>query len=273
MGAENNNNNNSDDAMKSATDERVAWIMTLKGHPFDLGELVPLMVGGAIHVAMRHDGDQGAQSFHLVLPIDLVGMDPDAVQKAARQALQTLNGIASLRVPGYRGAGLDENMHTIDSAGQRRDAVVRPLMGELRMRGLAPTVVVGGQARPAPAEGDGVAIFGAAMTDHRIASALELVGHSTPTWPQLYVAFELVRASEGRGMYAWVSEAETDRFRHTADNFDVLGAQARHGPKNTDPPKNPMSHDEALAYVHRLVGAWISHQVSKRSPSTSASSP
>jgi len=60
----------------------------------------------------------------------------------------------------------------------------------------------------------------------------------------------------------WGSTHQLKRFKHSANSVAVAGDSARHGRELGDPPRDPMSIDEAIAYCKYLLQAWFD---SKRS--------
>ncbi|MCP9750149.1 hypothetical protein [Ferruginibacter sp. HRS2-29] len=50
---------------------------------------------------------------------------------------------------------------------------------------------------------------------------------------------------------------ELDRFNHTANNFETLGIDARHGNKSQKPPKKPMSLNEAQKLISNIIIAVL----------------
>jgi hypothetical protein len=55
----------------------------------------------------------------------------------------------------------------------------------------------------------------------------------------------------------WGSANDLKRFKHSANSVNVGGDEARHGKEIQDPPKNPMSVEEADAYLQYVVQAWL----------------
>ncbi len=82
------------------------------------------------------------------------------------------------------------------------------------------------------------------------------------SWVGLYRIYEVIEADVG-GMKkiekeAWSLPDDLDRFKHSANSVRVAGDKARHGKENTQPPKNPMTLDQASAYLRYLLESWIS---------------
>ena len=55
----------------------------------------------------------------------------------------------------------------------------------------------------------------------------------------------------------WISHADAKRFKHTANSVAILGDAARHGAESTNPPKQPISLEEARNLISKLVRDWI----------------
>jgi len=53
------------------------------------------------------------------------------------------------------------------------------------------------------------------------------------------------------------SPTDLKRFKHSANSVSVGGDVSRHGKELTSPPANPMSVEEASAYVTYLLSAWL----------------
>lgn len=54
-----------------------------------------------------------------------------------------------------------------------------------------------------------------------------------------------------------VSTRTPNRFRHCANSVQVAGDGSRHGDETKAPPKDPMTLDEAAAYVRQVLNAWL----------------
>ena len=54
----------------------------------------------------------------------------------------------------------------------------------------------------------------------------------------------------------WADRTEQGRFTGTAQSKDELGDDARHASRKYKAPKNPMSLDEARAFVKSVMKAW-----------------
>jgi hypothetical protein len=233
---------------------RVAWTIQLTGHPFDLEDQRHWTLGNPIHVAKAD-----AERYDLVLPIAVVGENHEQVQTHAQKVLVALNGMGVLFEPAYGGVQLTNVMHTIDETGARRDAVVQVSGATMRIRGGRPTVLISGQPIADPTMGAAAAIMAASERATAVHDALLLLGRLAPTWSELFVAYELVKANVGGSIHdlGWASKAEVRIFKRTANSYTALGPQARHGKDEEPPPVSPMTHDQAHELVRRVVRSWV----------------
>ncbi len=55
----------------------------------------------------------------------------------------------------------------------------------------------------------------------------------------------------------WCEGSDLKRFKRSANSVTVAGDDARHGKEWQVPPPNPMSLEEASAYVEQLVRRWL----------------
>lgn len=101
-----------------------------------------------------------------------------------------------------------------------------------------------------------------AESDAAVAKALRLnAEEDAKSWVGLYRIYEVVEADVGgqdalkkRG---WGSAHDLRRFKHSANSVTVAGDSARHGKESEQPPKDPMTPDEAAAFVGCLIQSWL----------------
>ncbi len=107
-----------------------------------------------------------------------------------------------------------------------------------------------------------IAITRLALADAAVAKAMRLLSaEDSETWVGLYRIYEVVEADVGGELAlkkrGWGSAGDLKRFKHSANSVTVAGDAARHGKELTSPPANPMSLEEAAAYVNYVVSAWL----------------
>lgn len=116
--------------------------------------------------------------------------------------------------------------------------------------------------RPAPPPRT-VAIAQLAVIDTSVAKAMRLLAEPDhKSWVGMYRIHEVIEADIGsehalkkRG---WGSSQDLKRFKHSANSVTVAGDSARHGKEVEQPPRHPMSIDEAAAYLNYVLQSWLS---------------
>jgi hypothetical protein len=231
----------------------IAWAMQLKGDTFDLDNLVLWTTGNPVHAAKVDD------RYDLVMPFDVVGHFHEAVPEVADAHLAVLNALGALFGGSFERVEVDSTIYTIDETGQRRDTVLRPTGAQLRLRGGRPTVTQTGQPVNDPTQGMAAAYISLAKTSKAAADALTIISRRSPTWAELYVAYELVEAAAGGRIVGdgWIRARELERFKHTVNSYNALGVDARHGDAKRAAPKIPMSHEEAQTVIRSLIASWL----------------
>lgn len=95
-----------------------------------------------------------------------------------------------------------------------------------------------------------------------IAKALRLIGaKGAKSWVELYRILEViiddVGGSKQLELTGLCSAKDLARFKHSANSVAVAGDAARHGNEDTQPPRRPMSIEEAQAYINYVLESWI----------------
>lgn len=100
------------------------------------------------------------------------------------------------------------------------------------------------------------------MQDAAVTKAMRLFAASdVKTWVGLYRLHEVIEADVG-GEHSlqkknWGSKHDLKRFKHSANSVKVAGDAARHGKEHDQPPSNPMTIEEAVAYANYVLHAWL----------------
>jgi hypothetical protein len=130
--------------------------------------------------------------------------------------------------------------------------------GEVTVTG---TDAQGNQVQLPPLPSRIATISGLAMEDAAVKKAIRLFAASDiKTWVGLYRLHEVIKADiSGKDSSKKVlgSNRDLKRFKHSANSVDVAGDAARHGKGNAQPPSNPMSIEDAFAYVNSVLSAWL----------------
>lgn len=102
-----------------------------------------------------------------------------------------------------------------------------------------------------------------ATTDTSVAKAMRLIAAPDyKSWVGMYRIHEVIEADIG-GEHklqrrSWGSAKDFKRFKHSANSVSMAGDSARHGKEVEKPPTNPMSIDEAVAYINYVLQSWLS---------------
>jgi len=107
-----------------------------------------------------------------------------------------------------------------------------------------------------------VTISALATQDAAVTKAMRLFADpDVKTWVGLYRLHEVIEADVG-GEHSlqkrnWGSKHDLKRFKHSANSVTVAGDAARHGKDHDQPPPNPMTIEEAVAYANDVLHAWL----------------
>lgn len=108
-----------------------------------------------------------------------------------------------------------------------------------------------------------VTITQLAAANASVAKAMRLLAAPDhKSWGGMYRIHEVIEADVGSEhalkRQGWGSEQDLKRFKHSANSVTVAGDSARHGKEVEQPPKLPMSVDEAAAYLTHVLQSWLS---------------
>jgi hypothetical protein len=240
-----------------------SWIVPLKGATPDLEDLPIGLAGSSVTVVKRED------KYFLQLPTSVAGTTYERVGEHAVDLVAIINGVASVCIQGYRPIEIEGGaLYGLDQHGDVMHTVMQVNPAELRLKGNLTTVLINGGAQPDSRSGSLSSFLTQALHNRAKANALTLVGRLSPTWSELYVAYELVQSHAGSRMITdrWISESDATLFKRTACNYNVLGVMARHGDPRFDPPDEPMQHQTAVALMRSLVKAWLQDSSATSSP-------
>lgn len=175
--------------------------------------------------------------------------DSGEVLEDARQRLNVANGAAKIDLPGYRSATV-AGVEKSSGAGPR-DLFVHPDTARLTIRS---------GVDPAAAKATVKKRLDLASSDPKKAAALRIFASDDLTWSQISNVYEAVEVDVGgeRAMKAtgWISGNQIKRLKHSAQSEAVAGDESRHR-KGIPPPAKPMSKDEAVTELSRLLAQWL----------------
>ena len=232
------------------------WLVRLKGHVFDLQELSDRFTSNDRNVKKADDGHYYLRSSDFNQE-----SDPDAVSKRAQDLIAHMNGAVKLLSGGsYRPVEFDVVTH-VDDDGKRHHHITLSGTVEAGSR-MTATLSVGetGETLDAPRPtSEAESLVDLADRNEKVADALRF--YEKGDWVNLYKAWEVVCDAAG-GLHqvvnnGWATESDRSRFTHTAQSRAVLGDEARHASERIKAPKDPMTLDEAQAFVRSVIQAWV----------------
>lgn len=232
------------------------WSVKLKGHAFDLEQLSDHFRSPGRNV--RKDED----SHYYLRSTDFDSMtDSEAVRERALALVAHMNRAARFHAGnGYQRVEVDV-VAWIDEDGKRMQTVTSSVQIGGRSRvSVKPTVIREGDSPDAPHPPSEVeSMFALAERDQRVADALRYFDGDD--WVNLYKAWEVFRDAAGGEHIlirnGWTTKKAKNRFTQTAQSRKALGDEARHASEKYEAPKNPMTLDEARAFVKSVRGEWI----------------
>lgn len=191
----------------------------------------------------------------------VIGDDSERIADVANEYLSLINGAAALFFNDFHPLELGDGFFGIDANGDIAHTVIQARSVVMRMKAGHVVIAVNGEALPDERTGAMSNILRCATEDRGKADALALIGRPSPTWSELYLVFELVEANIGGGMYSegWISKADANRFRRTANSYTALGKAARHGKDTAQPPSTLLTHCAATDLMRNLVVRWFKH--------------
>jgi hypothetical protein len=237
-----------------STNER---LFRLEGEALDLTDLAESFSTGDRKIAVY----DGTFCLSLPMPSDINGED---ARSRAEDELSLMTGMAFV---------LFENHHPVRISGE---CVLDPITGKLRtsysiegsvsMRIRSRSVMTfvradGTTSDPIenPQSNCG-AILGLTAANDSLQRALFLYGKLAHSWRGLYMIVEAVEDGNGgeHGLTGklW-GDNEVKRFKATANSYNALGAEARHGTVSKSVATASIDLPAAKRMVHRLLKSWI----------------
>ena len=226
-----------------------AW---LDGHPYDLEDLAELLPTGDTRVVKEGD------DYYLTsLRIDNRAEDVP-FYAVAPSVLQQVNGLARAMRDGFRPVRLTGRY----TEGDRRHVVVSAGVAEARSRAYAAAIVAGRPGEPAPQGRPlGPMSLTVAGSNNDVEEVLDIMGRAeTPNWRDLYKVYEIIEHTgtlSSAMNSAAVSQNRMSLFMRTANHEKASGRDARHSRSKQDPPKNPMTIEEARRLISALIRTWV----------------
>ncbi len=226
------------------------WTVRLRGDRADLVHLPGRFSSGPIQVV--EESDQYYLHSNELEDVQVIG---DARERVCR-LVDSMNGALALLVPGYKPIEAysletktaDGSFAVCNRASEMVTFREPVLDAGLLLDDTAPRLVSLSDEDPA------------------VADVLRLLGKGRPDAVTLYKLYEIISDDVGGDsvitkVHQWVSRTELARFTNSLNNRKVLGDDARHATQKFSPPRNPMSLDDALTFVRKLIINWLHTKV------------
>lgn len=108
-----------------------------------------------------------------------------------------------------------------------------------------------------------------AIKDENVKKVLLLLNRSPSSWSNLYNIFESIEFDVGKGFITsegWASKNSIRLFKRTANTSTRLDLDKRHPATNKEPPPEPMTIDEAKAFIKSIIHRWLQNKLNKMNP-------
>jgi len=185
--------------------------------------------------------------------------DPRDVVLIATQILDVIGGIARLSFGDFHAAKVG-GVTRVEANGKITQIVMPPsipITFKVGIPAVTTSATEGSSQQPNPLE----RWIQVAEHDELVSRAFALYGGLEHNWRNLYMILEVVEDDVG-GEQAligkeWVPNGKIKLFKRTANNFRVLGREARHGSAKYEPPAETMPLPQAQSLIQKIMEYWI----------------
>ena len=219
------------------------YLIKLKGSDTDLDLLSRYLSTNTFEVIRDGEG--------ILLKIPSLGQEdqPATIFDDVKDLLESINGAAKVFYPKFMGLGFDKVIAVDDDGDQTAHVLVTASQRDYRLFAYKET-------------DDRLSIWlDASLQDEVIARAFSIYGTLDHNWKNLYMVVEVIAEDLG-GDAAMIQSGITSRnmlkrFKRTADNYLVVGKEARHATTSHTPPSKPLDINEGREYVRELLHSWL----------------
>lgn len=180
----------------------------------------------------------------------------DAVFAEAERMVPSIKAAISLAGLRLRGQVAAHRVEEQTPDGPRSTTYAKVGSAALILTGLPPTILINGKPPPPPPP----IPVEIALRDPRVALAFELFARE-PNWYDLYKVLDVIEEDVGGEKVlerkGWAPASELKRFTATANNLTALGFEARHARAAWQPPKTPMTLEDAVDLMRRVLNSWL----------------
>ena len=223
------------------------YLVELVGEPADLEEFPCMFPDGDVH-AIAED----TNVFLTGSAFDGIET-PSKVLETAGQVLDEMVAVILLLWPGLRRPTLGA-VCVEDESGLRSRHFFASVHEMARAKDRVEAVLNGATPnKQGPTEGQQLLAASRLATNAQAAMMIWADPHRT--WPRLYRILEELEAELKAKVHesGLCLEDQRTRFTRSANSADVAGKDSRHGSGKFEPPKNPMSLEEATSFISGLM--------------------
>ena len=228
------------------------WLVILKGEKTDLEYLCTL------HSSEWSVKEENGNCYLKCTGFDQK-IDARSVLEYATQILDVTNGIMKLAYPNMKPIRAEQVIQ-IKENGKHTQFILPPSIPS-EERVFIPRVFSSDDSKCLQGRNVMESWIDVAERDELVNRALTLYGALEHNWKNLYMVLEVIEQDVGgkRALLQtlWAKGYETKLFKQTANNFTIIGREARHGHDKCKPPKNPMTLPEAQTLVRNILLKWI----------------
>jgi hypothetical protein len=217
----------------------VQTLVRLEGEEIDIEDLVEFLPKLSWNITKLSDG------FYLTSEkLSNIQKNRDVIAKA-QEILDILNGAANIQYQNHQKV-TPSNMMRIDKEGRHHYVLITE------------SIVIRSRTNKSPEKASNTWLE-LSDKDEYVRDALFFFKEIT--WFNLYKVFEVIRDDVGNEKVLQekklMSASEIHSFRGTSQNRRVIGELARHGTKNFQIPKKPITLEEAYNLMKRVFENWI----------------
>lgn len=230
------------------------WYLELEGEAADLEELPYWFPDGQI-TGIR-EGD-----IFLLTSASLENLaEIDAVRREGDALLEEVSSIIRLLWTAFRPPVIRRYIEEDDAGKRKSHYVLKTVSAEFRIKSRA-VILKNGKREQTAAQSMRVII----EQCPNLSEALLIWADPRQSWPKLYRILEELESQLGRHVdqFDFCSSTERTRFTRSANSAHVSGRDARHAHGRAPPPANPMTWDEAKAFIQSLLYTCFKYEAAK----------
>lgn len=223
------------------------WLIQLQGEKTDLEEFPRWFPDGEIF-AREENG-----CYFLVGDAFKESSQAEFILQQSTTAFHEFSAIISLLWPAFRMPSIGPIIFE-DDTGTRKSYVFMTATLRGRSKVFGVSLDVGNSpAKPAPTQAQN--FLASAKGKRHLQLALAVWSDPDRTWARLYRVLEEIEKELGMKVHkaGYCSAAERSRFTRTANTAESSGVDSRHAAGQFQAPDNPMSFQQAVAFVAVLL--------------------